>query len=223
MGKTIIVFEDGKVIDTIEEENWEGVKVENGRLIADLPPAASEEPAPGIEGAFAAETPAPTAPEGPAPGPESAFAAETPAPTAPEGPAPTAAYASEPRPATEAWTPAAERTGPAEGAAATYGAAAAAPYPWRGEAAYERAGGRAGDRGGGVDAKKIIAVVLGLLLAASAGFGGGIAAVNTGNFFYPPAAQQITISPTDQVSTTEAVAVKVIPSVVGITSIGTRT
>jgi S1-C subfamily serine protease len=79
------------------------------------------------------------------------------------------------------------------------------------------------DKRNGVDAKKIIAVVLGLVLAASAGFGGGIAAVNTGNALYAPAVQQITISPTDQVSTTEAVAVKVIPSVVGITSVGTRT
>jgi S1-C subfamily serine protease len=74
-----------------------------------------------------------------------------------------------------------------------------------------------------VDARKVIAVILGLVLAAGAGFGGGIAAVNTGNAFYSPAVQQITISPTDQESTTEAVAVKVIPSVVGITSIGTRT
>jgi S1-C subfamily serine protease len=135
-----------------------------------------------------------------------------------------AAFAPDPSPAT-ARNPAAEQAGESERRSAPYAAAAAtaaAQYPWRGEAAYEDIGRKAAKRGG-VDAKKVIAVILGLVLAAGAGFGGGIAAVNTGNFYYPPAAQQITISPTDQVSTTEAVAVKVIPSVVGITSIGTRT
>jgi S1-C subfamily serine protease len=308
MGKTIIVFEDGKVVDTIEEEKWEGVKVENGRLVADIPPApepaapvvaepapaapgvaepvpaskpASDlrpapaaEPASAVEPALAVE-PAPAAEPAlaaePAPAVELAPAVE-PAPAvelapavepAPEsasesgpavepafaiGPAPAAFFATEaetesPAPAfapaaqteeTQEAVSASPQSGPAAARAsaaefaenaerydASYAAAAAKQYPWRGDVAYANAGRTS--RIGGVDAKKVIAVILGLVLAAGAGFGGGIAAVNTGNFYYPSTPQQITISPTDQVSTTEAVAVKVIPSVVGITSIGTRT
>jgi S1-C subfamily serine protease len=234
MGKTIIVFEDGKVVDTIEEAKWEGVKIENGRLVADIPPApeapaaVETAPAPASEPAviFVAETAREiSAPEAQvfdgahaAPAPEAAPAAEVPA----EGPR-TVAFEPRPRP-DFARAPETTPAGNAENRSAPYSAAAAAAaqYPWRGEAAYADIAGNAGRRGG-VDAKKIVAVILGLVLAASAGFGGGIAAVNTGNAFYAPTAQQITINPTDQVSTTEAVAVKVIPSVVGITSVGTRT
>ncbi|MDR2356026.1 MAG: trypsin-like peptidase domain-containing protein [Clostridiales Family XIII bacterium] len=241
MGKTIIVFEDGKVIDTIEEDKWEGVRVENGRLVANA--SSASEPEAGAQTVPASEPEAvtytaPAAPEAPA-----ASVAPTPPAAEPERPeaepekarayaapaeeAQAAAFTSGPRPA-PAWSPAAEQRGetarPSASSApyAAAAAAAAAQYPWRGEAAYEHIGQKAAGRGG-VDAKKVIAVILGLLLAASAGFGGGIAAVNTGNFYYPAANPQITISPTDQVSTTEAVAAKVIPSVVGITSIGTRT
>ncbi|MDR2771590.1 MAG: trypsin-like peptidase domain-containing protein [Clostridiales Family XIII bacterium] len=231
MGKTIIVFEDGKVVDTIEEEKWEGVRVENGRLVAEFSPPA--EP----EAAFAADPgPAPAAePEpvafavnpdpAPAAEPEPAAFAVNPDPAPVAEPEP-AAFAADPDPAPARASAApdgeAERRAAPQAPYAAAAAAAAAQYPWRGEAAYEEIGGRTGRRGG-IDAKKVIAVILGLVLAASAGFGGGIAAVNTGNFYYTPSPQQITINPTEQVSTTEAVAAKVIPSVVGITSMGTRT
>jgi S1-C subfamily serine protease len=215
MGKTIIVFENGKVVDTIEEEKWEGVKVENGRLFA----AASEASAEFYETPPMQEPPeAPEAweepeiryvPEPPAyeqKAPESVPIPEQPAAPAPE-------FRSSPQ------APAA-----AAAAASAAASAAAAQYPWRGEAAYDDIGKRPGKRGnGGVDARKVVAVLLGLILAAGAGFGGGIAAVTTGAVFYQPTAQQITITPTDQVSTTEAVAAKVTPSVVGITSLTTRT
>jgi S1-C subfamily serine protease len=210
MGKTIIVFENGKVVDTIEEEKWEGVKVENGRLIADVPDtgpiaesaAATEPPA-----EFYEAPPAPEAPEmrcTPEPPAYARDVPETPA-CAQEAPEPPAYAQQAPEPAPIPEQPAAQ-------------------YPWRGEAAYDDIGKKNGKRGGGgVDARKVIAVLLGLMLAAGAGFGGGIAAVTTGAVFYRPSAQQITISPTDQVSTTEAVAAKVTPSVVGITSLTTRT
>ncbi|MDR1246154.1 MAG: trypsin-like peptidase domain-containing protein [Clostridiales Family XIII bacterium] len=253
MGKTIIVFEDGRVVDTIEETKWEGVKIENGRLVADVP-----EPSQNLENATAAkpeelplmpantnETPvyADAAAE-PSPGvqpdaqpdiSQPAFAEEPGAQTDVSQPAfaarpdaqPVASYAEEPdaRFSEEAAAAGTERiagVGTAESRSTPY-AAAAAQYPWRGEAAFEDMGKKPGRRGSGVDAKKVIAVILGLVLAAGAGFGGGIAAVNTGNALYLPPFQQITISPTDQVSTTEAVAAKVTPSVVGITSLTTRT
>ncbi|MDR2088770.1 MAG: trypsin-like peptidase domain-containing protein [Clostridiales Family XIII bacterium] len=363
MGKTIIVFEDGRVVDTIEEEKWEGVRIENGKLVADprpekeaeaaeapgsepvtapgpeptaepMPaPAPTDAPAPGPAAAPApapgpteVPAPAPGPTEVPAPGPEPTAApmpgpapapgptaaaapgpvpateptsapvppsasaeapgsadapppfaaaeagAEAPAPGAADVPAPPPAPRAEPtikpisaftpppppppapeyadappekpaagpegtfgeqpqtaapRPPDEAWGPAADPAGESERLSDSYAAAAAAAaaqYPWRGEAAYADIGEKTADRvAGGVDAKKVIAVLLGLVLAASAGFGGGVAAIKTGNFFYPAENRQITINPTDQVSTTEAVAAKVIPSVVGITSVGTRT
>jgi S1-C subfamily serine protease len=267
MGKTIIVFEDGKVVDTIEEEKWEGVKIENGKLIADIPPAPDvgsvavetvPEPLPEPVPAPAAATEIVVEPvaelksatlrvepadilaepaEGVvAPPPAAVFEAAAASADAerigqigPIGPAEQTERVEEPR-ATEfepQFRPDGPRPAPAPGALGgaehRFGSPAAADrqYPWRGETAYENAGS-GNDARGGVDAKKVIAVILGLVLAAGAGFGGGVAAVNTGNFFYPATAQQITITPTDQVSTTEAVAAKVIPSVVGITSVGTR-
>jgi S1-C subfamily serine protease len=297
MGKTIIVFEDGRVVDTIEEEKWEGVRIENGKLVADPRPEKEAEvaeasgsgpepalgpeptggPAPGSEpapapGPVPAPGPEPTAgslPEQPSASAEAPSSAETPAPFAaaeagaeasapppapraepaikpisaftpppapeyagapPETPAPgpEGTFGEQPSRPDEARGPAADPAGeserPSDSYAAAAAAAAAAQYPWRGEAAYADIGGKpAGRVAAGVDAKKVIAVVLGLVLAASAGFGGGVAAIKTGNFFYPSENRQITINPTDQVSTTEAVAAKVIPSVVGITSVGTRT
>ncbi|MDR1573032.1 MAG: trypsin-like peptidase domain-containing protein [Clostridiales Family XIII bacterium] len=290
MGKTIIVFEDGKVVDTIEEAKWEGVKIENGRLVADTlsapEPAApvASEPAPAFSPAapFAANIAAESIPADesiPAVAAESAFTAEAPPAVAPisepasavfsaaeSEPAPAVFSAAESEPAPAVFsaaeadapqaapasafataspveephaaafeplphpksvrTPLTEAPGNVERRAAppyvAAAATAAAQYPWRGEAAYADVDGGVYNRSG-VDAKKVIAVILGLVLAAGAGFGGGIAAINTGSAFYEPAVQQITINPTDQVSTTEAVAVKVIPSVVGITSVGTRT
>jgi S1-C subfamily serine protease len=242
MGKTIIVFEDGKVVDTIEEEQWKGVRVENGRLVADIPPApasgsesapeAAFTPMPAPASAFTPAAPSVAETGTPASEPESAFTAATPDEDRHQAAAavhPDRAAAFHPGQAADhpdraaAWTPAPGQSDEAERQYAAATATAAAQYPWRGEAAYDDIGKGARIRGS-VDAKKVIAVLLGLVLAASAGFGGGIAAVNTGNtFFYPPTAQQITIDPTDTVSTTEAVAAKVVPSVVGITSVGTRT
>jgi S1-C subfamily serine protease len=290
MGKTIIVFEDGKVVDTIEEEKWEGVKIKNGRLVADIPSASADapdaaafEPALGTEYAhtaafepafgpaythaaafepafgqaevFAHEAAAAftaSAAEAGIPADGHVLAAEKEEPAA-AGPEPANAFAVATSAAqqqqqqqqqqqvaqqqaaqqqtsfglnpADAQAAASQQAG--ERPSAQYAAASAdtAQYPWRGEAAYETDDKDIDDgRRGGVDARKVIAVLLGLVLAAGAGFGGGIAAINTGNvFFYPPAAQQITINPTDRVSTTEAVAAKVVPSVVGITSVGTRT
>ncbi len=64
--------------------------------------------------------------------------------------------------------------------------------------------------------KKIVAIVLIVLLAAGAGFGGGMAALYFVNQTREYA--NITITPNDNVSSSEAVAEKVIPSVVGIST-----
>ncbi|MDR0570085.1 MAG: trypsin-like peptidase domain-containing protein [Clostridiales Family XIII bacterium] len=71
---------------------------------------------------------------------------------------------------------------------------------------------------------RAVSVVLIVLLSASAGFCGGLAASGLAPRGLSPisAAQSITITPSEQVSTTEAVAAKVIPSVVGVTSSATR-
>ena len=67
--------------------------------------------------------------------------------------------------------------------------------------------------------RKIIAVALVVLISAGAGFGGGMAAM-----YYGPAilggssASKITISPDDKINTAEAIATKVMPSVVGIST-----
>jgi len=64
--------------------------------------------------------------------------------------------------------------------------------------------------------KKIIVVVLIVLLAAGAGFGGGMAALHFG--YQTMGQNNITINPKDDINTAEAVAEKVIPSVVGIST-----
>ncbi|HZK61267.1 MAG TPA: trypsin-like peptidase domain-containing protein, partial [Anaerovoracaceae bacterium] len=65
-------------------------------------------------------------------------------------------------------------------------------------------------------AKKIISAILVLLLAAGAGFGGGMAALYFG--YQTMGQNNITINPKGDVNTAEAVAEKVIPSVVGIST-----
>lgn len=67
--------------------------------------------------------------------------------------------------------------------------------------------------------RKVIAVILVVLLSAGAGFGGGVAAM----YFYGSnlpgqAYSDITIKPNDVVNTAEAIAAKVRPSVVGIST-----
>lgn len=67
--------------------------------------------------------------------------------------------------------------------------------------------------------RKVIAVILIVLLSAGAGFGGGIAAM----YYYGlgmagQASQEITINPDDDINTAEAIAAKVLPSVVGIST-----
>lgn len=67
--------------------------------------------------------------------------------------------------------------------------------------------------------RKIIAVILIVLLSAGAGFGGGLAALYFGqDLIGSPASNQITITPSDKINTAEAIAAKVIPSVVGIST-----
>ncbi|MEL7654858.1 MAG: trypsin-like peptidase domain-containing protein [Bacillota bacterium] len=67
--------------------------------------------------------------------------------------------------------------------------------------------------------RKAVAVVLIILLSAAAGFGGGIAAMYYAqDMLGPAAASNITINPDDKVNTAEAVAAKVLPSVVGIST-----
>lgn len=89
----------------------------------------------------------------------------------------------------------------AEAAGAAAGAAVKAPVKKRGVG------------------RKIVAVILILLLSAGAGFGGGLAALYYGQgILGAPSVNEITISPTDKIDTAEAIAVKVIPSVVGIST-----
>jgi len=65
-------------------------------------------------------------------------------------------------------------------------------------------------------AKKFIAVILIVVLCGGAGFGGGMAAITwTG---YTIQGDHITINPDDSVNTAEAIATKVLPSVVGIST-----
>jgi len=66
--------------------------------------------------------------------------------------------------------------------------------------------------------KKVIAVVLVVLLSAGAGFGGGMAAIYFGQGMLGTAAANITINPDEKVNTAEAIAAKVLPSVVGIST-----
>lgn len=66
--------------------------------------------------------------------------------------------------------------------------------------------------------KKILAVILIVVLSAGAGFGGGVAAMYYGSGFISGNAQNITIQPNDKINTAEAIAAKVLPSVVGIST-----
>lgn len=65
-------------------------------------------------------------------------------------------------------------------------------------------------------AKKVLAVVLIVVLCAGAGFGGGLAAIQFAG--YTISGNDITINPDDEVNTAEAIAAKVLPSVVGIST-----
>jgi S1-C subfamily serine protease len=65
-------------------------------------------------------------------------------------------------------------------------------------------------------AKKVVAVVLIVVLCAGAGFGGGMAAISLSG--YTIHGDNITINPDDSVNTAEAIATKVLPSVVGIST-----
>lgn len=67
--------------------------------------------------------------------------------------------------------------------------------------------------------RKVMAVILIVLLSAGAGFGGGIAAMYYGQGYLGQVpAGSITINPSDRINTAEAIAVKVLPSVVGIST-----
>lgn len=67
--------------------------------------------------------------------------------------------------------------------------------------------------------RKILSIILIILLAAGAGYGGGLAAIYYGqNMMVPSAANEITINPNDDINTAEAIAAKAIPSVVGIST-----
>lgn len=72
--------------------------------------------------------------------------------------------------------------------------------------------------------KKLVSLLLIIALSAGAGFGGGIAAMYYGQNLIPGAGitNEITIRPNEQIDTAEAVAAKVIPSVVGISITGER-
>lgn len=65
-------------------------------------------------------------------------------------------------------------------------------------------------------AKKVVAVLLIVVLCAGAGFGGGLAAITFAG--YTISGDNITINPDDSVNTAEAIAAKVLPSVVGIST-----
>lgn len=67
--------------------------------------------------------------------------------------------------------------------------------------------------------KKILSLILIIAVSAGAGFGGGLAALYYGNpITGANLSNQITINPNDDINTAEAVAAKVIPSVVGIST-----
>jgi serine protease Do len=65
-------------------------------------------------------------------------------------------------------------------------------------------------------ANKVLAVILIAVLCAGAGFGGGMAAITLSG--YSIQGDNITINPDDSVNTAEAIATKVLPSVVGIST-----
>ena len=67
--------------------------------------------------------------------------------------------------------------------------------------------------------RRIISIILIVILSAGAGFGGGLAALYFGSdIMGVNAGNEITINPDDKVNTAEAVAEKVLPSVVGIST-----
>jgi S1-C subfamily serine protease len=66
--------------------------------------------------------------------------------------------------------------------------------------------------------RKILAIILVVILSAGAGFGGGIAAMYFGPGMIGSVSQNVTINPNDKISTAEAIADKVLPSVVGIST-----
>lgn len=69
------------------------------------------------------------------------------------------------------------------------------------------------------NARRVIAVILIVLLSAGAGFGGGIAAMYYfGSNIPGNTSSDITINPNDNINTAEAIAAKVLPSVVGIST-----
>jgi S1-C subfamily serine protease len=71
----------------------------------------------------------------------------------------------------------------------------------------------------GNTAKRFLSVILIILLSAGAGFGGGLAAMYYGeSFIGPNSVNEIKINPNDDINTAEAIALKVIPSVVGIST-----
>ncbi len=68
--------------------------------------------------------------------------------------------------------------------------------------------------------KKVVAFILIVVLSGTSGFLGGIAAVQygLGGYISTGPREEITINPADHINTAEAVAAKVIPSVVGIST-----
>lgn len=66
--------------------------------------------------------------------------------------------------------------------------------------------------------RKVAAAILIILLSAGAGFGGGMAAIYYGQGLVGQVSQDITIEPSDDINTAEAIAAKVLPSVVGIST-----
>ena len=82
-----------------------------------------------------------------------------------------------------------------------------------------KAAGKAPEKKSNKAGRKVIAVVLVVLLSAGAGFGGGMAALYYGqDMLGQSASSNITIEPDDKVNTAEAIAAKVLPSVVGIST-----
>lgn len=67
-----------------------------------------------------------------------------------------------------------------------------------------------------INAKKIISVILIVALCGAAGFGGGMAAITYAG--YTISGDNITINPDEDINAAEAIAAKVLPSVVGIST-----
>jgi len=99
-----------------------------------------------------------------------------------------------------------------EGHEGVSGPAASGPYT-----AYA-AGVQAQPKKGRKIFRKLLSVILMLVLAAGAGFGGGLAALYYGMDYIGQPVNDITINPNDRINTAEAIAVKVLPSVVGIST-----